>query len=240
MKRFWMLIALTPACACFAHAAQLGKPMLATPQSGKTTAIRRATFVPPLAGTLANVGWRDATVFAKGYFAIHQGGLPRPSERTAAYVMYDNANLYVGLRMDDKKPELIRAAAKTPLEINEDDWAAFCIKPGPSDQTRYFMVNPAGVKATGSADFAKAGVSAFHMGAGPEWRAVVKRAASGWIAEMAIPLSLLHLSGGKPTQVQLTVVRHIARTGEFDEGPGHSLVGAGIWGAMETARFGDR
>jgi hypothetical protein len=206
MKRFSLSVGSLLVCMVAANAGQLNKLI----------PIHLAPYAPNLTGSLTNPAWREASVFTDFHTVLPQLG-KKPSGRTSVYLMYDNDNIYVGLRMDDKEPSLIKATAKTEKEVEKDDWVALCLDPSPDHQNAvYFQVSASGVQANGK--FAPNGA---RTQTDPvAWKSVVRKGPGGWTAEMAIPFTSLALQGKWELEAGFKVARSIARTGEQDDGPG--------------------
>lgn len=195
--------------------------LLASSQKGPQTTlvdIRQAPFEPKLDGTLTNVAWRDATVFAKGFYRVN---LPspagarnrRPTERTALYLMYDKTTVFVGLRMDDDHPDLIRPMSQTPNE--QGDWAYVELGRGLGRTHYRFIMDPAGSQQSMTYDDAGKPT----LGVPASWKAVIKRNPAGWIAELAIPFAALNGTPNNGAVWTVLVGRGFARSGEKDSGP---------------------
>jgi len=202
-------------------------------QHDKIIDVHRAGYAPILTGTLTNPGWRDASIFTDFHTVPPQAG-QKPAERTSAYIMYDNDNIYVALRMFDRHPELIRAVAKTRDGIEKDDWAAIYIDPSDDHQGAvYFQASPSGIQADGS-------VSADGRripGSGLHWTSVARKVPGGWIAEMSIPWTSLAIHGKNEVVMGFKVVRVTGRTGEEDDGPGALAASAPPLGQLQKICF---
>jgi hypothetical protein len=160
------------------------------PERIETPALRATATTESVVidGRLDEQVWQTAPV--AGDF-VQQAPLPgQPaSERTEVRVLYDQQNLYVGMRMYDADPGEIAAQLGRRGATNlHSDWAYMIIDSYRDRRTAFgFAVNPSGVKR-----------DAFHREDTQQdgsWEAVWEVATSvdslGWTAEFRIPLSQL-------------------------------------------------
>lgn len=176
-----------------------------------------AERVPPgeirIDGRLDEAAWRLAPVGA-GFTQSHPRPGELPHQRTEFRVLYDDANLYVGVRLHDSSPERITA----PLARRDDrtatsDWVHVIIDSRYDRRTAWgFSVNPRGVQRDlyffddNQQDESWVGV----------WEVATTVDSAGWTAEYRIPLSQLRFDPGdtRPMVWGLQVGRDIAREGE--------------------------
>lgn len=111
--------------------------------------------------------------------------------------MYDDANLYVGMRAYDPEPESIRAHLSDRDNAWDDDWMGVILDTF-NDNRRDFLVvvNPFGVQID---------VIETWTGGQAEWDAIWESAAEitdwGWAAELRIPFSSLRFQRSAGPQV---------------------------------------
>ncbi len=139
-------------------------------------------------GRLDEPDWQSAEV-SEGFVQVTpQPGAPA-TQRTTVRVLYDDRNLYVGMRMYDEEPDEIAAQlARRGSTGIFSDWAGIAIDSYHDRRTAFgFVVSPAGVQRD----------MLFHDDTEQDdsWEAVWDAAATvdslGWTAEFRIPLSQL-------------------------------------------------
>jgi hypothetical protein len=161
-------------------------------------------------GHLDEAEWVRAPPFEAFVESYPDEGGP-PPVRTIVRMLYDDATLYVGVDCEDPRPERVIRQLGRRDHIPPSDSVAVAIDPSRSRRTGYFFaVNAGGVLEdrllyddTEEAD---------------DWDAVWDGAAvptrTGWSAELAIPLSTLHIRPGDRQVWGIYVERKIARTHE--------------------------
>lgn len=167
-------------------------------------------------GRLDEPAWATASVastFTQSY--PDPGAVPR--QRTEVRVLYDNANLYVGVRAFDNSPDSIAAQlARRDASGIYSDWIHVIVDSYHDRRTGFrFSVNPLGVE--------KDGLEYNDTNEDLNWDAVWEVATSkdslGWTAEYRIPLSQLRFSGVPTGGIRtwgFQVQRDIARYNERD------------------------
>ena len=167
-----------------------------------------------LDGRLDDAAWRDAAV-ATGFTQRHPAAGRPPAQATEVRVLHDDANLYVGFRLVDAAPDSIVAVRARRDFAGHSDWVHVLVDGYRDRRTGYrFSVNAAGVIAdamiTGDEEDAE------ETSWDAVWDARVARDASGWSAELRIPLGQLRYTaaGEGPVEWGIQFVRDVARTGE--------------------------
>ncbi|HEX3758263.1 MAG TPA: DUF5916 domain-containing protein [Kofleriaceae bacterium] len=143
---------------------------------------------------------------------------PAPGEPsrlgTRFQVVFDDAALYVGVRLDDPAAWAIQAPVGRRDDENASDWCFVEIDSRRDRRTAFSLgVNPAGVQVDGvfvddvNYDASWNGV----------WEAATHVDAGGWTAEYRIPYALLAFQlppDGEPLRWGINVYRHNPHTGE--------------------------
>lgn len=164
-------------------------------------------------GRLDEPAWDRAPV-ADGFTQTRPRPGAAPSQRTEVRVLYDDANLYVGIRLFDDRPDLISAplARRGDREVHSD-WVHVAIDSRRDRSTAFgFSVNPRGIQRDvyvfddSQQDESWVGV----------WEAAATIDSLGWAAEYRIPFSQLrfHVAEGEAITWGFQVMRDIAREGE--------------------------
>lgn len=222
-------LALAQVPACLGLSALVAAPAAAIPcpsaDCDPALFAPRTVFAAPLEGapprvdgSLDEPAWSAGEAFIAGAADRFIVSRPRPGAASAlssrALVLADAEALYVGLRYDDPTPETIVAPLLKRDDESASDWAFVEIDSRYDRRSAYsFGVNPRGVQVDGlwvgdtSYDFSWNGV----------WQAAARRTASGWTAEMRIPLALLAFRlprNGDPLRFGINFYRYSAARGE--------------------------
>jgi len=203
---------LVPALAVSLIAPLLAPPIAAAPaapQEVDRPSVALARTVGPIRvdGILDEPDWETAGVIPD---LTQQSPVPRgPTPyHTQIRLLTDGATLYIGVRCDDPEPAQI--AAHTMLrdaDLSFDDAVGIVLDTFGDHRTGYaFRVNAAGARFDGLIVTSE-DVSADWDGI---WDSRVRRDASGWTLEMAIPVATLRFTPGLGVW-GFNVVRTVAR-----------------------------
>ncbi len=162
--------------------------------------VLRATSKITIDGALDEPAWRDAAeiLVAHEWFP---GDNVEPPVETRAYLTFDEANLLVGFRARDPRPERIRAHLMDRDQIEtlvQDDYVVVLIDTF-NDQRRYFQfrVNPLGVQADAlSSEVDRSEDWSWDM----IWESRGRITADGYEVEMALPFNQLRFPNTKGPQ----------------------------------------
>ena len=214
MKSTRIARALLPALALAAPlAAQTPAPSETAP--AVTLRAARLASAVRIDGRLDDAAWAAAeatTAFTESY---PTPGIPGRL-RTEARVLYDDAALYVSMRMDDPAPDSIPAQlARRDAGGIYSDWAQVMVDSYHDRRTGFaFAVNPRGVKR----DVYLSNDNSEDSGWDAVWEAAAQVDSAGWTAEFRIPFTQLRFApaepaGGRTWGLQFTrdVARHQAR-----------------------------
>ncbi len=205
----------------FAATAAFGQNPPAPPTAPAGRAVRtmaavRATSPLKIDGHLDDAAWQAATPSSDFTVSFPKAGAT-PSERSEVRVLYDDAALYVGIRMFDAHPDSIAAQlARRDATSIYSDWAYVVIDTYHDRRNGFrFSVNPRGVQ--------KDVLHSDDRNEDLNWDAVWESGASvdslGWTAEFRIPFSQLRFgSAGKGVERLwgFQVQRDLARRAERD------------------------
>jgi hypothetical protein len=206
-----------------AAAAQGRAERVSTPGERRTlTAARLSGAAPRLDGALSDEAWSLAQP-ASGFVQRSPTPGAPATLRTEARVLYDDAALYVSVRMDDPHPDSIAApVGRRDLAGVSSDWAHVILDSYNDRRTAFrFSVNPAGVRG----DALLSGDTGEDPGWDAVWETATRVDEQGWTAEFRIPLSQLRFTapgsdsaGARAGQVWgLQITREIARRSEVDD-----------------------
>ena len=145
--------------------------------------VARATGVIQIDGRLSEPDWSLATPIKAFQLILVREG-EAPSESTDVRVLVSPSHVYFGIRCDNRNPGAVRASLSPRDQILDDDHISVHIDTYRDFHRAYiFGVNPYGVQLDGILD---GGEPDFSWDAA--WDAETTRDASGWTAELAIPL----------------------------------------------------
>ena len=177
-------------------------------------AVRRGGEIV-LDGKLDENGWQNATAITSFTQSYPTPGA-KPTDPTEARVLYDDAALYVGIRMFDAHPDSIAAQlARRDASGIYSDWIHVIVDSYHDRRTAFrFTVNPKGVKK-----------DVYTSNDGDEdanwdaiWDVATRVDSLGWVAEFRIPLSQLRFgsAAGQDRTWGFQVMRDVARRNERD------------------------
>ncbi len=165
---------------------------------------------PSIDGILDEPVWKTASP-ATGFIQYEPHERAEPASQTEFRILYDNNNLYIGIRAYEENPEEI-VSRMTRRDNIDGDVVMVQIDSYNDNRTAFsFGVTAAGVK-----------IDYFVSGNGqnedyswdPIWHVRTNIDESGWTAEMMIPFSQLRFSGNGTNSWGLQVGRFIYRKEE--------------------------
>ncbi len=195
----WLLLLILSTAATSSHA---NEPQIH---------IQRIDKAPVIDGALDDAAWKDATLVTEFYQRVPIEGAP-VSEVTEAYLAYDRAMLYVGVRLHDRNPDAIVAMElREDEEMLNDDIFTIAID-SLLDRKNAFMfyMNALGTKGDGRIE----NNSSFRLEWDGIWHGAASRNETGWVAEFAIPFKTLSMDAEAPAW-GLELERYIRRRNEF-------------------------
>lgn len=167
-------------------------------------------------GRLDEAAWVKAPVISDFTQSYPRPGAA-PTDRTEVRVLYDDAAIYVGVRMFDAHPDSIAAQlARRDASGIYSDWIHVIIDSYHDRRTAFrFTVNPRGVKK----DVYTSNDGTEDVNWDAIWDVGTSVDSAGWTAEYRIPLSQLRFGSGIPGQDRIwgfQVMRDVARRNERD------------------------
>lgn len=179
----------------------------------RSLAAMRAPSAPVLDGRLDDPVWQAAAV-GRDFVQRAPDVMQPATQRTEVRVVFDDAALYVAMRMFDSAPDSIVAPLARRDADPYSDWAELSIDGYLDRRTAFrFMVNPAGVQR----DAVVSGDDLFteDIGWDAVWASATRRDSAGWTAELRIPLSQLRFGvGAGASRWGLQAGRFLARRNE--------------------------
>ena len=153
-------------------------------QANKNFTIPRATQAPQIDGDLSDPAWANAAPIVE-FLQASPVEYRTPSERTEAFITYDDEAVYIAFFAYDSQPEEITAnVLQQEGNLANDDKVIVILDPFNNQRSGYlFQINPNGVRK--EALFVS-GTQPNYSWAGI-WNGTAKRVEGGWTAEFEIP-----------------------------------------------------
>lgn len=174
---------------------------------------------PKIDGKLENPLWESGAVLETFTQYEPQEGAP-PSEKTVAYVGYDEDNLYIAVRCYDSNPQAVRANLTQRDKVYGDDEVTVYIDTF-NDKKRAFVfqVNPCGVQSDGIYTDTRRrrrgmGFERIDKNWDTFFLTNAHRDDQGYTVEMAIPFKSLRFPNSNPQTWGFQIVRNIRRKNE--------------------------
>jgi hypothetical protein len=195
---------------------------LAAPAFAAEVKAVRVDRGPKIDGRLDDPVWDSAVVFSAFRMAEPFPG-NEPSEATELRILYDDANLYIGVRCFDGRPAGITAhtmvhdsgvtqngwGGQGTVGTGADDVVRVLIDPFLDKRTGYFFtVNPRGARGEGLTSGGSASLNWDGI-----WDAAGHIDGSGWSAELKVPFKTIQFRAGLAAW-GINVERFIARKQE--------------------------
>ncbi len=162
-----------------------------------------------LDGRLDEAAWRHATPIDR-FYETYPGYLTPAPERTEVRLLYDNDNLYVGLRMRLKHPSRLRKPFVRRDQVNyTHDYVQIYLDPQGTRRGSYlFRVNARGTRTDGYQNEAQ---ETETLDPDYDWDVATHIGRHGWTAEMRIPLSTLRIAHSGAQRWAVIVTRGVPR-----------------------------
>ncbi len=173
-------------------------------------AVRLSGESPEIDGNLDEPVWKLAKWF-DGFVQHEPVEGAEPSQQTRFTVLYDNYNVYIGMKMFDTSPDSIISRLTRRDQI-DGDVAGIEFDSYDDKRTAFaFAVTSAGVKY----DFIVSNDGNNEDNTwNPIWWTEVSKDSLGWYAEMRIPLTQLRFEEGKVQEWGFEAVRYLFRKDE--------------------------
>jgi hypothetical protein len=182
--------------------------ILATPLYGENT-IKRLSGDVVIDGDLSDEAWTNA-LRVDQFVEYWRGDNVAPPAATTAFMAYDDAAVYFAFRADDPRPGEIRAPfVDRDKVLGEQDYVAAILDTQNDRRSAVaFRVNARGILTDSVVNDAN-GVEDFA----PDffYEAVARTTATGWSAEMRIPLSSLRYPAAEPQSWGVILLRNYPR-----------------------------
>src|SRR5437667_5277112 len=172
----------------------------------------RVGSAPVIDGRLNEDIWKSADT-ASGFRQIEPNEGAPATEPTELRVLYDNANLYVGVRLYDREPDkIVHRLSRRDDDADADRFTFYVDSLNDHLSGAHFEVSAAGVQ--------RDAIISNDTGQDSSWDAVWESAVSidgeGWTIEMRIPLSQLRFLASDHQTWGFNAERFIYRKSERD------------------------
>jgi len=151
--------------------------------------IEKTKYPPRIDGILNDKWWIKASKLRKFY---RSGGENTNVEQTDVYLTYDNENLYIGIRCNEKEIDKIKASVKKRDDPNiiGDDCILIFIGPDIKIRKMYqVIINPEGMIFDQWIKFDDSNIDR-HREWNGEWKISTGKEKEAWILELAIPFKI--------------------------------------------------
>ncbi len=165
---------------------------------------------PIIDGDLSDPIWRRAQII-EDFYQVEPVEGAAPTQRTRAYILFDERNLYVGIYAYDSEPENIRRSQlQRDPALQDDDAVRILLDPFGSFRDAYFFgVNPNGARS----DALIENNGSFRDQWNAIWRAKARVVEDGWIAEFAIPFQSISFDASLE-EWNMQIIRTVRRNNE--------------------------
>jgi hypothetical protein len=232
--------ALMMAAAALALASAVQSPTAKEPLQ-----IPRLTTAPKIDGVLDNPIWETEALKIDAFVQLTPKENGVPTEKTVAYLGYDEKNLYVAFRAYDSQATKVRCSVTNRDGCMEDDWVFIMLDTFNEKRRAFsFLLNPIGVQM----DMMRIEEGG-NDNMDDSWDTVFfsdgKVDAEGYTVEAAIPFKSLRFPNEELKTWNIVLGRNLPRTGEIILHPQYSrdipgLLSNGrpftIRGAVERSR----
>ncbi len=157
---------------------------------------------PVIDGRLSDPAWGQVP-WGDHFIQFEPYNRKAPSQQTAFKILYDDNNLYVGIRCYDTEPDKIEKRLSRRDQV-EGDWVAIGIDSYNDKLTAFaFSTNAMGVKF----DAKFVNDNDMDITWNPVWYVKTTIDSKGWVAEMRIPLSQLRFAKSHDHEWGLQFIR---------------------------------
>jgi hypothetical protein len=176
--------------------------------------IPRLSHPPKIDGVLDNPIWTTEALKIEKFVQLTPKENGVPTEKTVAYLGYDEKNLYIAFRAFDSQASKIRCSITKRDNCMEDDWVFVMLDTFNEKRRAFsFLLNPAGIQM----DMMRIEEGG-NDNMDPSWDTVFfsdgKIDAEGYTVEAAIPFKSLRFPNDDIKTWNLVIGRNLPRTGE--------------------------
>lgn len=181
----------------------------------KTLEVPKLSKSPKIDGVLDNPLWEQEALKIEDFLQLAPKEKGEPTEKTIAYIGYDQKSIYFAFRCYESDPKKIRATITNRDNIIDDDWIVVFLDTFNEKRRAFsFIINPVGVQ-----------MDLIRMEEGgndnmdPSWDTVFysdgKIDEKGYTVEIAIPFKSIRFPDKEKKVWGIVLGRNIARNGEI-------------------------
>lgn len=187
----------------------------AQPQAKPPLDIPRLSHAPKIDGVLDNPIWEKEALKIEDFVQLTPKENGPPTEKTVAYVGYDEKNLYLAFRCFDSDPAKVRCSITSRDNIIDDDWILVMLDTFNEKRRAFsFFLNPAGIQID-AMRIEEGGSDNFDL----SWDTVFDSAGTidkdGWTAEIAVPFKSIRFPDQETKAWNIVLARNLPRKGEI-------------------------
>ena len=176
--------------------------------------IPKFTHSPKIDGVLDNPLWEQEALKIEDFLQFTPKEKGEPSEKTVAYIGYDQKNLYIAFRCYESDPKKIRATITNRDNIIDDDWIIVFLDTFNEKRRAFsFFLNPVGIQMDcirmeegGNDNMDDSWDTVFYSGGMID--------EEGYTVEMAIPFKSIRFPDKQNKVWGIMLGRNIVRNGE--------------------------
>jgi len=194
----------------------------AQPQAKPPLDIPRLSHAPKIDGVLDNPIWEKEALKIEDFVQLTPKENGPPTEKTVAYVGYDEKNLYLAFRCFDSDAAKVRCSITSRDNAMDDDWVTIFLDTFNEKRRAFcFILNPAGVQM----DMIRTEEGG-NDNMDDSWDTVFASDgtvdAEGYTVEMAIPFKSIRFPDQETKSWNIVLARNLPRKGEIILWPSYS------------------
>ncbi|MEE9390710.1 MAG: carbohydrate binding family 9 domain-containing protein, partial [Candidatus Aminicenantaceae bacterium] len=181
----------------------------------KALEVPKLSQSPKIDGVLDNPLWEQEALKIENFLQLAPKEKGEPTEKTIAYIGYDQKSIYFAFRCYESDPKKIRATITNRDNIIDDDWIVVFLDTFNEKRRAFsFIINPVGVQM----DLMRIEEGG-NDNMDPSWDTVFysdgKIDEKGYTVEIAIPFKSIRFPDKEKKVWGIVLGRNIARNGEI-------------------------
>lgn len=190
-------------------------PVFSQDASKRPIVIPRLSSTPRIDGILDNPLWEEQALKIENFYQLSPKEMGTPSQKTVAYIGYDQKNLYIAFRCHDSEVRKLRCSVTNRDNCIEDDWVIVFLDTFNEKRRAFsFILNPIAIQMDG-VRVEEGGNDNMDM----SWDTVFYSDGTiddgGYTVEIAIPFKSLRFPDQENKIWGLVLGRNIPRNGEI-------------------------
>ena len=197
-------------------------PRLSLASSNEPLIIPQLSSPPKIDGILDSPLWEKEALKIENFLQMTPKEKGTPSEKTVAYIGYDQKNLYIAFRSEDSEVKKIRASITNRDNCLEDDWVCVFLDTFNEKRRAFsFIINPLGVQFD-AIRIEEGGSDNMNGSWDTVFSSEGKIDEKGYSVEIAIPFKSIRFPNKKNKVWGIVLGRNIPRRGEIVIWPEYS------------------